>query len=93
MVQEEPYGEEAFQFMRQLAMQRNVEMEIETVDRCGIPCGPPPAWLSSAVHRVHFITVRRASLEAAAAGSEMLGSPRDCPALLHRVRGGSEAVL
>lgn len=31
----EPYGQEAFEFTRQLTMQRNVEMEVETVDRGG----------------------------------------------------------
>lgn len=40
-MQAEPYGEEAFQFTRQLAMQRNVEMEVETVDRCTHPESPP----------------------------------------------------
>lgn len=34
-MQEEPYGEEAYLFMRQLALQRSVEIEVETVDRCG----------------------------------------------------------
>ncbi len=34
-MQEEAYGEEAYLFMRQLALQRSVEIEVETVDRCG----------------------------------------------------------
>lgn len=46
-MQEEPFGEEAYLFMRQLALQRSVEMEVETVDRCGAPENP---WLSSAPH-------------------------------------------
>ncbi len=32
-LQEEPYAEEAYLFMRQLALQRSVEFDVETVDR------------------------------------------------------------
>ena len=34
-VQEEPYWEESYQFTRELALQRDVEVEVETVDRGG----------------------------------------------------------
>ena len=34
-VQEEPYWEESYQFARELALQRDVEVEVETVDRGG----------------------------------------------------------
>ena len=36
--QEEPYAEEAYLFMRQLALQRSVEFEVETADRRGATC-------------------------------------------------------
>ena len=35
MLQEEPYWEESYQFTRELALQREVEVEVETVDRGG----------------------------------------------------------